>query len=183
MKIRLKYLPWLVFWLSVYLPFGLLAASAAASAALPASLAQNFPSTEPEFETLRDAESIDNQVITALAQDARGMIWIGTQVGLVRYDGYRFRKFVQKANDPFSLAGHYVYSLFVAKDGKIWVGTFSDGISVFDPTSERFEHFRHDEKVNDSLSGGRIWAMASDGQDGMWIATDKGLDHLAACRT
>jgi signal transduction histidine kinase/ligand-binding sensor domain-containing protein len=141
--------------------------------------AQNFPSTEPEFETLRDAESIDNQAITALAQDVRGLIWIGTQNGLVRYDGYRFRKFVRKADDPFSLAGNYVHSLAVAKDGRIWVGTYSDGISVFDPASERFEHFRHDEKVPDSLSGGTITALVDDGQGGMWIANEQGLDHLA----
>jgi signal transduction histidine kinase/ligand-binding sensor domain-containing protein len=184
MNKNLKQVQWLVFWLAGWLPLALMAAviappaAAVATAAAPSLPAQDFPSTEPEFETLRDAESIDNQVITALAQDARGLIWIGTQQGLVRYDGYRFRKFVHKASDPFSLAGDYVTALAVAKDGRIWVGTTSDGISIFDPASEHFEHFKHDEKAPGSLSGGRIWALANDGRGGMWIGTDQGLDHL-----
>ncbi len=138
-----------------------------------------FSFTEPEFETLRDA-AIDDQIVTALVQDARGLIWIGTQSGLLRYDGYRFRRFAHRASDPFSLAGDYVRSLLLAKDGRIWVGTLSDGISVFDPASERFENFRHDEKVPASLSGGIIWALANDGRGGVWVATDQGLDHLPA---
>ncbi len=139
---------------------------------------KDFAFTEPEFETLRDAESIDNQAITALAQDARGLIWIGTPDGLVRYDGYRFRKFAHKASDPFSLAGDYVNALSVAKDGRIWVGTYSDGISVFDPGTEHFEHFKHHANTPNSLSGGRILVVANDGRGGMWIGTDQGLNHL-----
>ncbi len=166
MKKNLKQVQWLIFWLFAWLPLAIMAA------------APDFPSTEPEFESLRDAASIDNRSITALAQDTRGLIWIGTQQGLVRYDGYRFRKFAHKASDPFSLAGDYVYTLAVAKDGRIWVGTYSHGISVFDPTSEHFTHFKHDEKVPDSLSGGRIFALANDGRGGVWIGTNQGLDHL-----
>jgi ligand-binding sensor domain-containing protein len=170
-KTHLKALQWLVLLLAVWLP---LAGMAASTAPTP-----NFPSTEPEFETLRDAENVDNRPITALAQDGRGLIWIGTQTGLVRYDGYRFRKFVHKATDPFSLAGDFVTALTLAKDGRLWVGTASDGISVFDPASERFETFRHDEKVPDSVAGGRIRALLADARGQIWIATDQGLDCLS----
>ena len=65
-----------VFLLMGWLPFTIMAAASAntpAAVRAPALLApvQNFPSTEPEFETLRDAESIDNQAITTLAQFTR----------------------------------------------------------------------------------------------------------------
>ena len=173
MTINLNRLQWPVFWLLACLSFACLSFASMAEA-----LAQNFPATEPEFETLRDADSIDNQPITALVQDTRGLIWIGTQTGLVRYDGYRFRKFVYDASTPFSLAGDYVHSLALASDGRLWVGTINDGISVFDPASEQFENFRHDPKKPGSVSGGSIWAFASDGRGGMWIATDQGLDYL-----
>ena len=173
MKINRNYVQWLVFWLSACLPFAIMAA-----APLPPN--QEFLFTEPEFETLEGAETIANQAITALAQDTRGLIWIGTQSGLIRYDGYRFRRFARKTGDPFSLVGDYITSLSFAKDGRLWIGTISDGISVFDPASERFENFQHDEKIPDSLSGGTISALAEDGQGGMWIATDQGLDHLSA---
>ena len=144
------------------------------------SLAQNFPSTEPTFEFQGDERTIDNQVITHLAQDARGLIWIGTELGLFRYDGYRFRKFTHKLGDPFSLAGNSIYSLYAAPDGRLWVGTLNDGVSVFDPATERFENFRHDEKIPDSLGEGNIWALIGDGRGGMWIASEQGLNHLPA---
>lgn len=178
---HLTYVQWLVFCLVACLPFVIKAADTAittSAASLPSI--QNFPFTEPEFETLRDAETIDNQAITALVQDTRGLIWIGTQTGLVRYDGYRFRKFVNNPNNPFSVTGDYIYSLSATKDGRLWVGTLNDGISVFDPASERFERFRHDGGNPDSVSRGSIWAFASDPRGGMWIATDQGLDYLPA---
>jgi ligand-binding sensor domain-containing protein len=174
MKTYLKQVQWLVFWLIACLPLVIMAATAAA----PGQATPDFPFAEPEFATLRDAGTIDDEAITALAQDVRGLIWIGTQHGLMRYDGYRFRKFIHKASDPFSLAGDYVFSLSATKDGRLWVGTVSDGISVFDPATERFEHFRHDDKVPDSLSAGKISSLSADGRGGMWIATDQGLDHL-----
>ncbi len=182
MEITLKYMQWLIFWFRVGLLFSLIMVLNAAATAntAPLTSVQDFAFAEPEFETLRNTQAIDNQPITALAQDARGLIWIGTQQGLFRYDGYRFRQFVHKAGRPFSLAGDYVHSLSAAKDGRLWVGTIGDGISVFDPASERFENFRHDDKVPDSLGGGVISALIGDGRGGMWIATDQGLDHLSA---
>ena len=177
MKQILKYMQWLFFWLGLS-SVGL--ANDTVGKGLPTPDTASTLFTESEFETLRDPEMIDNRSITALAQDTRGLIWIGTQEGLIRYDGYRFRKFAHKAGDPSSLVGNYVFSLTASADGRLWVGTFNDGISVFDPATERFENFRHDKDLPDSLSSGEVSAMASDAQGGMWIATGRGLDYLAS---
>jgi ligand-binding sensor domain-containing protein len=121
------------------------------------------------------ADTPDTQTITALAQDARGLLWIGTISGLFRYDGYRLRKFSHNTNDPFSLAGDYVGCLWAAPNGRVWVGTFNDGLLVFDPTTERFERFHHAAKKADSLVDGRISAITGGDRDEVWIATDQGL--------
>ena len=141
--------------------------------------AKDFPfAAEPQFERVGDAEVIGDNFITGLAQDSRGLLWIGTQHGLVRYDGYSFRKFAHNAADPLTLAGDFVFSLWAAKDGRIWAGSLSDGVSVFDPVTETFENFRHDAKVPGSLADGKIWAIAEDARGGMWIATEHSLDYL-----
>ena len=158
-----------IFNMTVFLLFCGITAAAAAT---------DFPFTQPQFERVSNVDMIDSQPITALAQDVRGLIWIGTQSGLVRYDGYQFRKFVHNIRDPFSIAGDYVNALLAAKDGRLWIGTLSDGVSVFDPATERFEHFRHDANKSDSLGGGLIWDLAEDHQGGIWIATEQGLHHL-----
>jgi signal transduction histidine kinase/ligand-binding sensor domain-containing protein len=137
-----------------------------------------FAFLPPQLESIGDPESIPEGVVTALAQDARGFIWIGTQIGLVRYDGYQFRKFLHRPNDPGSMVGNYVLTLRVARDGRLWVGTNSDGVAVFDPASERFENFSHNEADPASVSAGRIWSLAEDAKGGMWVGTDHGLDYL-----
>ncbi len=138
----------------------------------------DFSLTPPRFETVGDANAIPGQTITALAQDARGFLWIGTQQGLIRYDGIRFRKFEFLAHDPTSLPGDYVFSLWAAPDGKVWVGTFNNGAAVFDPATEQFQRFAHDPANTGSIGEGRISALLGDGKGGMWFATEQGLAYL-----
>ena len=159
---------------------GLLLTTALAAHAQTAPSAHDFPFAQPYFETVGDSESIPYGVVGAMKQDARGFLWIGTQAGLIRYDGYRFRKFLHSASDPASVAGDYVQSIAAGTDGRVWIGTASDGISVFDPASERFTHIRHDPKQPDSLSAGRISVMALDADGNLWVGSDQGLDFRAA---
>ena len=56
------------------------------------AMAERDPLNEPAFTTVGDTRSINDGVVTALAQDERGLIWIGTTIGLVRYDGYQLRR-------------------------------------------------------------------------------------------
>ncbi len=147
---------------------------------LQESVAQDFPFIEPRFEVMRDAATIDDQIVTSLAQDKRGFIWIGTQDGLVRYDGYRYRKFTHHTQQANSIVGNYVYSLLAASDGRIWVGTRSDGLSVFNPRTESFEALHEQTEQteqNNSLSRMMIRALAEDKQGNIWIGTETGL-HL-----
>ena len=161
---------------------GLILTTLLAACAPPARAGSNadFPFAQPYFETVGDSESIPYGLVSTMTQDARGFLWMGTQAGLIRYDGYRLRKFVHNAQDPGSIAADYVQAIASAKDGRVWVGTANDGISVFDPATERFEHIRHDPKRPDSLNAGRINAMALDAAGNLWVGSDQGLDFLAA---
>lgn len=155
-------------------------ASEKASKVLPATFvsAQDFDFTDPYFQSVGDSDAIPTGVITALAQDARGLIWIGTEEGLIRYDGYRFRRYNHTKDDPHSLAGDYIASLFIDKEGQLWIGTGSDGISRFDSRTERFDNFPHNAGKADSLGSGMVWSIAQDAEGGTWAATDSGLDYL-----
>jgi ligand-binding sensor domain-containing protein/signal transduction histidine kinase len=155
-----------------------LASAASAPMPLGTGTSADFAFVEPQFETISDPEWIDNQIVTALAQDARGLIWIGTQNGLLRYDGYRFRRFAHNIASPTSIASDFVQSLCAGKDGRLWIGSLNDGVSVFDPASEQFENFHHVPDEAGSLGAGRISALLEDANGGIWIATDQGLDYL-----
>jgi diguanylate cyclase (GGDEF)-like protein len=130
------------------------------------------------FQRLAIPEEVPAQLCSAIAQDRQGLLWFGTQGGLVRYDGYEFRVFRSNPDDPTTLAGNYVRTLLVASDGRLWVGSFSGGLSVFDPRSETFTRFRHDAGQVNSLAYDRVEGLAEDGRGRIWIATNGGLDRL-----
>ncbi len=114
---------------------------------------------------------------TALAQDTSGFLWLGTQVGLLRWDGYGFRSYTADPQTPGSLPDSYIAALHVDSRGRLWIGTSAGGLARFDPAQDRFVSV----PVGPSgLSAAGVSAMADDGEGGLWVGTSSGLDHLDA---
>jgi len=139
------------------------------------------PATGQQSRTFRRVaipDDVPAHLVTALAEDKDGFLWIGTQAGLVRYDGYEFRSYKPEPGNAASLGGSYVRTLLVAADGRLWMGTFGGGVSVYDPARETFERHRADPTSRKGLSHDRVEALAEDQSGGIWIATYEGLDRL-----
>jgi signal transduction histidine kinase/CheY-like chemotaxis protein/ligand-binding sensor domain-containing protein/HPt (histidine-containing phosphotransfer) domain-containing protein len=125
----------------------------------------------PLFEHFGLEQGLPHAVGMALAQDGDGYIWVGTQSGLARWDGYTVRSFHHDAADPTSLPGDFIQSLHVDVRGRLWVGTAASGLSMYDKIKENFV------RPNDELSRGPISAMASDAKGNLWIGTPTGLKY------
>ncbi len=134
-----------------------------------------FDFGERVLDTVGSENDIPNGVITALAQGADGYLWIGTQKGLLRFDGYRFRRFEHRVDDPSSLGGDFIFSMAVDHDGRVWLGHEVDGVSVLDPATETFTRIRHDAARRDGIGPGNIYAIAVAPDGGVYIAADAGL--------
>ncbi|MES1245100.1 MAG: two-component regulator propeller domain-containing protein, partial [Acidobacteriota bacterium] len=130
------------------------------------------------FRRLAIPDEIPAHLTTSLAEDRQGFLWIGTQNGLVRFDGSRFEVFKSNPDDPATLGGSYVRSLLAARDGRLWVGTFSGGLSVYDPARETFTRYRNDPRNPASLAHDRVEALAEDRSGRIWAATSEGVDRL-----
>jgi signal transduction histidine kinase/CheY-like chemotaxis protein/ligand-binding sensor domain-containing protein/HPt (histidine-containing phosphotransfer) domain-containing protein len=125
----------------------------------------------PLFEHLGLEQGLPHAVGMALAQDGDGYIWIGTQSGLARWDGYAVRSFRHDAADPSSLPGDFVQALHVDARGRLWVGTAASGLAMYDKVKENFV------RPNDELSHGLISAIASDARGNLWIGSPAGLRY------
>ena len=69
---------------------------------------------------------LPQNTVQAIAQTSDGFLWLGTEVGLVRFDGNSFVVFDQ--NSKPALPGNDVRCLLAANDGALWIGT-SDGLA------------------------------------------------------
>ena len=130
------------------------------------------------FRRIPMPDDVPAHLCSALAQDRDGFLWIGTQGGLVRYDGFGFRVFRADASNPHALAGSYIRALLAASDGRIWAGTFSAGVSVYDPATDRFSTYRSNSSAGARLSHDRVEGLVEDRAGRVWIATYEGLDRF-----
>jgi diguanylate cyclase (GGDEF)-like protein len=130
---------------------------------------------ERRFDRLGVAEGLSDSHTTALAQDARGYLWIGTSEGLNRFDGSTVRVFRRSADGGArGLASNRISALLVTREGTLWVGTQGGGLSRYDPEMETFITFRHDPADPTSLSQDDIADLEQDAAGRLWIATFRG---------
>ncbi|HNV85194.1 MAG TPA: two-component regulator propeller domain-containing protein, partial [Arenimonas sp.] len=140
----------------------------------PVAALEMGPPEDANFETVGDRSSIYDGVVTTMAQDASGFIWIGTPNGLIRFDGYQFRRYAFDPADPHSIGGNFIRVLLLASDGKLWIGTDADGVSVFDPGTGYFSHFTNDPDDPDSLQAGSIRSLAEGLGKEIWVGSTGG---------
>ncbi len=129
------------------------------------------------FEQLSLEEGLSQSVVNVILQDRMGFLWIGTEDGLNRYDGYNFKVYKPDADDPNSLSDRWITSLVEDKEGYLWVGTRLGGLNRYDPVTGKFTRFIHDESNSKGLGNNQISALLTD-EKGMWIGTEYGLDYL-----
>jgi ligand-binding sensor domain-containing protein len=74
---------------------------------------------DPIFQHLAADLDTPDSVTLAIAQDHDGFLWIGTEEGLLRWDGYRYRRYRADRNNPFGLPDDFIQSLHLDSAGTI----------------------------------------------------------------
>ncbi|HYC03152.1 MAG TPA: two-component regulator propeller domain-containing protein [Azospirillaceae bacterium] len=141
--------------------------------------AQGWPpaTTAIAFDPIDAARGQPKGYITALVQDGRGFVWIGTNEGLVRYDGQQSVLYEYGAEGPHTLPNGFIRSLMADAEGRIWIGTNSGGLAVYEPA---IGAVRRIPGGVGGIAGTLVSALAPDGADGVWVGTKEGLQRLDA---
>jgi len=114
------------------------------------------------------ADGLQNLTILSLAQDGAGYIWAGSEGGLYRYDGTRFRLMTAAEGLPCATE---VHDLHVATDGALWANTCAQ---IFRFDDQRFHPI---PGMSGMLGGGQ--RMANDAHGRVVVATGSGLYQVA----
>jgi signal transduction histidine kinase/ligand-binding sensor domain-containing protein/ActR/RegA family two-component response regulator len=136
-------------------------------AAAPCLFAQRYG-----FQYYGKEQGLTNLTAGSILQDRTGYLWVGTQNGLFRYDGYQFLRFGMEDGLPSSS----VESLHESRDGTLWVGT-TTGLAKRIDTG--FEQSRFERIVMDNQGGAepilRQNAIASDSRRHLYVGTGRGM--------
>jgi ligand-binding sensor domain-containing protein len=146
------------------------------------AVAERDPLNEPAFTAVGDTRSINDGVVTALAQDERGLIWIGTTVGLVRYDGYQLRRVAvagkpETGAAPAPVGSSFVRTVLSAPGGVLWVGLDGEGLARLDTKTQVWTRHSPDPKKAGALTNGTVRALAIDPDGALWVGTTGGGLH------
>ncbi len=108
----------------------------------------------------------------SILEDRYGFLWLATQDGLHRYDGFTSEIFNPSNSDTESNAT--IRDMVEDRQGKIWIATFGGGLSVFDPATEKFTRFNHEANNPNSLSDDTTNCLFVDRDGMLWVGTEAG---------
>lgn len=80
------------------------------------------------FKNITIEDGLTQGTVEALFQDSKGYIWIGTNDGLNRFNGYKFKVYSVEENEKNSIVNNYILDIKEDAEGNIWVAT-ANGLS------------------------------------------------------
>jgi signal transduction histidine kinase/ligand-binding sensor domain-containing protein len=130
---------------------------------------------EPKFDRISPIV-IPNCVL----QDSYGFIWIGAQEGLLRYDGYKFKRYAQIPFDSTSISNNWVNVIKEDKKGNLWIGTWGGGLNYFDQKTQKFTRYTYEKNKPKTISNINISSIIINNDGSLWLGTqDPGLIHVS----
>ena len=132
----------------------------------------------PRFEHLTTEDGLPQAVVHAISQDVQGFVWLATQSGVARYDGYTFTTFRHDPADSASISQDWVQQISNDSRGNLWFATDNAGICQTSNNTGQFHCLGHDPNNANSLASNEVTAMVADPNGGMWIGSQAGLNHI-----
>ncbi|NOZ35403.1 MAG: SpoIIE family protein phosphatase [Chlorobi bacterium] len=116
------------------------------------------------------SDGLSQSFTTDICQDKLGYIWIGTQDGLNRFDGYKFKIFRQNPANKYSISDNYIVDLFASEDSLLWIVNNS-GLEVYNYKTNRFKSILKNKQSKYSTYSTNIKAVTVDKKGIVWLRT------------
>lgn len=129
-------------------------------------------SQEPDFKRYDTSQGLSNNIVYDIFHDSEGYIWIATENGLNRFNGYEFEVFKHDPSDSTSLSHSLIRTVFEDNDGNLWVGTWS-GLNKFDRDTKTFKRYTNFDEGDESRIEFADIVIDPEGQ--FWLFVAEGL--------
>lgn len=116
---------------------------------------------------------LSNASVTSIIQDKQGYIWVGTEFGLNRFDGYQFKHYYKSWDKQTINNLTFVSNLFLDNDSNLWVA--SDGVLAYDQAIDRFVNQRVSIDSVQQNYNNRYNCITQDKLNRFWVASYGGI--------
>ena len=148
----------------VFLSISCALATAAPSSALPVERARYG------IDFWREADGFPQSRVRSILQTHDGYIWLGTDHGVVRFNGTSFTPFTVETG---ALKDNEVWALLEDADYALWIGTYGGGLTrLKDGVSHTFT-------TADGLPDDVITRLVKDSSGNLWISTPNGISRYS----
>ncbi len=128
------------------------------------------------FAPMSGNEELAQGTVNAVLQDHSGLMWIGTQGGLHRYDGQELLAYQHQADVEGSLPESFITALAETADGDLYIGTNRSGVVRLDRGNGQFVRIAGADVAG--AAHDIVTALAADARHGLWIGSQFGLELL-----
>ena len=129
------------------------------------------------FEHITVNDGLSHSDAMCVVQDKAGFIWVGTNKGIDRYDGYKIKKYDLSISEQTGVSANRIRTLHTTSNGKIWVGVERAGLFWYDKSHDRFSEIALMQGASrfpqfiQMLSQTNVLAITSDKHNHVWVAT------------
>ncbi|WP_288018680.1 two-component regulator propeller domain-containing protein [Tenuifilum sp.] len=128
------------------------------------------------IELFNSDNGLPQSFAKTIIQDSVGYLWVGTQEGLCRYDGYEFLIYSNDPYDSTTLSNNYIQNIEEGNDGVLWIATYY-GLNKYDRHNNKFKAYLHLPNDSRSLSSNKTLRVYKDKSNRIWVKTIDAL-HL-----
>jgi ligand-binding sensor domain-containing protein/signal transduction histidine kinase len=141
------------------------------------NLLSHAQSSRLYFDRFDIKKGLPESNVNTIKEDSFGYMWLSTQNGLVRYDGYRYHIYHLGSPKLNKQVSTLVYSIVETKDKTLWITTLANGIFRYNRSTDKFTQYPYPQNAG----YGQLMVNAIDGQDNLWgqfFSTINGLELM-----
>lgn len=133
---------------------------------------QGFAYDNIKFSNISIEDGLGQSTVEAIYQDSKGYIWLGTNDGLNKYDGYTFYTYSSDSNvNSNRIVSNYIITINEDKENNLWIGT-TNGLSKINLATNKIENYTSENGLSNNNI--RNIFISNDGE--ILIGTQNGLN-------
>jgi signal transduction histidine kinase/ligand-binding sensor domain-containing protein len=130
----------------------------------------NAQSQNSRFEHLTTNDGLSGNRIWFILRDSKDYLWIGTDIGLDKYDCNQVLKYRYDDTREGSISSNNIRCIYEDRKKNLWFGT-TDGLNLYDPSKDNFSVFRNNPNDTNSLNSNSVSSILEDNNGNLWVVT------------